>query len=227
MTDEFDPLKAPTARMVARLKTLNDLMTKLETRYDAETRINERTLLKSDLENAKQTYSQVLSEYQSLVGGSTGSPSTELIGANIQLQNIDQKLDIMVMEQRFIAMVIARLSIQQRSDTDAVLAGIQQNTFPDEDLQQTFSDIRAAFNALHIDTKLIASPLADPVTNAIAIFEDTKLDVKHKLKVTIPLIPFMLSYETEIGVDGSTNLSAVWEKLTSKLRAKNQPANPT
>jgi hypothetical protein len=43
------------------------------------------------------------------------------------------------------------------------------------------------------------------------VADDPNLEVKHKLKVTIPIVPLFLSYEGELGLSSSRKLSEVWK----------------
>ncbi len=227
MSNGFDPVKAPVNRLLDRLQKLDELITRLATRYDVETRINEKSLIRIDLDQAKQTYDEALAEYESLSTRFQGSSSTELANADTQLQSMDQKLDALLVQQRILAVVITQLTDQQREDTEAVLSAVQQDHISDQDLQQTLSAMQVALSSLQQSGKLLGSPLAEPVAEAKAIFDDTKIDVKHKLKTTIPLIPFILSYENEISLGSGANLQAAWANIKNKIRHKDQPANPS
>ena len=44
------------------------------------------------------------------------------------------------------------------------------------------------------------------------------MDAKHKLKVTIPIVPVLLSYEGEIELSSRLNLQELWQQLTGALR---------
>jgi hypothetical protein len=57
--------------------------------------------------------------------------------------------------------------------------------------------------------------LAASLEHAAALAEDPGLDVKHKLKVTIPIVPFLLEYEGEFELNSRLNLRRVWGALVS------------
>lgn len=40
-----------------------------------------------------------------------------------------------------------------------------------------------------------------------------ELSVKHKLKVTIPIVPLLLGYEGEVELNSRLNLEASWQAL--------------
>lgn len=56
------------------------------------------------------------------------------------------------------------------------------------------------------------------IKQVATLIEDTKADVGHKVKVTLPLIPGILSYETEMQLKGGLNLQNAWRKLMIRIR---------
>ena len=44
-----------------------------------------------------------------------------------------------------------------------------------------------------------------------------EIDAKHALKVSIPIIPFILAYEGELGLGTGIKLKEVWKNLKSKF----------
>jgi hypothetical protein len=62
--------------------------------------------------------------------------------------------------------------------------------------------------------------LVREVENLSAVVDDPKLDVSHKLKVSIPIIPLILSYETEVELKSGLNLKAAWQRLKVRVRGE-------
>jgi hypothetical protein len=56
--------------------------------------------------------------------------------------------------------------------------------------------------------------------NLSDVVDDPKLDVTHKLKVSIPIIPLILSYETEVELKSGLNLKAAWQRLKVRVRGE-------
>lgn len=71
-----------------------------------------------------------------------------------------------------------------------------------------------------IETQLPAFPPQQ--AEVIKVLTDPQLDAKHKLKVTLPLIPFLVDYEGELELGSGFNLKSAWETLINKLRLKSQ-----
>jgi hypothetical protein len=55
---------------------------------------------------------------------------------------------------------------------------------------------------------------------ATEVLDDTKIDVGHKLKVALPIIPGILSYETELSLKGGGNLDKAIQKLLARGQKK-------
>jgi len=60
-------------------------------------------------------------------------------------------------------------------------------------------------------------PLTSEIENLSDVVDAPKLDASHKLKITIPIIPFILSYEGEMGLKSGMNLESAWQRLLSKV----------
>ena len=66
-----------------------------------------------------------------------------------------------------------------------------------------------------------ASPaLAHEAGKVAQALDDPEADMRHKLKVALPIIPGILSYETELALKGGVNLKAAWQRLVRRMRGK-------
>ncbi|MEA5470353.1 hypothetical protein [Spirulina sp. 06S082] len=54
------------------------------------------------------------------------------------------------------------------------------------------------------------------------VLKNPELDAKHKLKVVIPIIPFVLEYEGELELGTGFDLKSAWKKLITKFREINE-----
>ena len=103
-------------------------------------------------------------------------------------------------------------SLQQVIDTHPVPEPVIQETL--DAVSQIFSEITATESG-RFDSRLITD-----VAVASEVVDDPKLDVGHKLKVSIPIIPLILSYEGEIDLKSGLNLKKAWQKLKTWIRDK-------
>ena len=53
------------------------------------------------------------------------------------------------------------------------------------------------------------------------VVDDPKIDVKHRLKVAVPIIPAILKYEGIIALESGVNLEKAWKWLKKKMGGKN------
>jgi hypothetical protein len=102
------------------------------------------------------------------------------------------------------------LSIQDKIETYSV---------PENELQETLSAIQQALLEIR-QTGLNDLQLLSEAKNLSEMVDDPKLDVNHKLKVSVPIIPLILSYETEVGLKSGLNLKAAWQRLKARVRGE-------
>lgn len=122
-------------------------------------------------------------------------------------------------EQRILAPVLARLDAQETALVAAVLDALDGRAFPAEELGQHLAAIQLALAEINYRTAQIRNDqLAAAVRHAAAVVGDPNLDVKHKLKVTIPILPAFLAYEGEFELSSGMNLSELWRQVWGRLR---------
>jgi len=120
-------------------------------------------------------------------------------------------------EQKIIASAVEKLSQEQLSDVQIILDHIEANRAQEEKLTEALNDIQQALSEIEKQTMNSASlQLANDVRNLSKVFDDPKLDYAHKLKVSVPIIPLILSYEGEIGLGSALNLKNAWNRLRRK-----------
>lgn len=91
------------------------------------------------------------------------------------------------------------------------------------ELDRHLSVIRATLQEVHEHVASIADrDLAEGVAAAQQLAEDPSLDARHKLEVTIPIIPLLLDYKFETELGSRANLVALWETLKTKVQGKRE-----
>jgi hypothetical protein len=66
------------------------------------------------------------------------------------------------------------------------------------------------------DTSLLLKFIS--ATDDEAALDALQLDARHRLKLALPVIPFLLSYEGEIDLGSHTTLADLREALTRRVR---------
>lgn len=131
---------------------------------------------------------------------------------NAKLDRILNRFD--ESEQVIITNIFRRLDTGQTVIVQNILDGIETHRISESDLhdkleaiQQTLVEIKQN-NTDKFDPQLMSE-----IKKLSEIVDDPKLDVIHKLKISIPIIPTILSYENELGLKSGLNLMATWKKL--------------
>lgn len=122
-------------------------------------------------------------------------------------------------EQHILATIIRRLDDQEAALTAAILEAIDADRLSADELRETLAVIAAAVAEATRSAWASANPQATAdLRQAAAIAADPRLDAKHKLKVAIPIVPVLLTYEAEIEFGAGLNLREVWRQLTQRSR---------
>ncbi len=114
--------------------------------------------------------------------------------------------------QALAAVLIARLDERERRLSEEILAVLESGAVAADELERHLEVIEAAVAQVRS-----ALPELNP---AAQVLSAPGVDVQHKLKLAIPIIPTLLSYEGEFALGQSMDLEALWEKLTRLVRRR-------
>ncbi len=177
----------------------------------------------------KESISQHQQEYEELSQKtSVEEQPAEVKAAGTQLRQIGEKLDLILegqvatnqgltemrlallssysqTEKAVIEGIAEQLSQSQLALTQNLLNALEENKLTDSEMKQLLSLLEERL------------PLLSVPKTAAEIITDPSLDVKHKLKVAIPIIPFLLDYESEIELGTGFNIKTAWEQVQAKL----------
>jgi hypothetical protein len=177
----------------------------------------------------KESISQHQQEYEELSQKtSVEEQPAEVKAAGTQLRQIGEKLDLILegqvatnqgltemrlallssysqTEQAVIEGIAEQLSQSQLALSQNLLDALEENKLTDSEMKQLLSLLEE-----HLPLLLAHKTAAEIIT-------DPSLDVKHRLKVAIPIIPFLLDYEGEIELGTGFNIKTAWEQVQAKL----------
>jgi hypothetical protein len=203
-----------------------------------------RAKYRREIEQLRKSAASYKSEYDELQIQVADKPSVTMQNVGTQLQQMDAKLDTLLEgqktiqdnlvdmrktivarfnanEQTIIATIVDRLDEEQLVNTQAVLDSLVIGQFTENELQDTLVAVRDSLNEIRQrETFLFDSLLTSEIENMSDVVDESKLDVSHKLKVTVPIIPFILSYEGEMGLKSGMNLESAWTKLLKRVRGE-------
>jgi hypothetical protein len=184
-------------------------------------------------------------QYDALGARAPGEP-LQLPDVGTQLRQMDTKVDALLQGQTALAVglvrmradilncidasarsvvqvVVGALQKKQLETVQTVLDGIDRGRATDDEVLATLNAVRQALQEMQ--QKSVAPPVpgvAESARQLAEVVDAPGLDVKHRLKAVIPIIPMLLQYEGEISLDSGMNLEAAWNKLVDRLkRGKN------
>jgi len=175
-------------------------------------------------------------EYESLYGYLAERPTKTLLAERSELHEIHLKLDALlegqsefyvhlyqlrqailtrydVSEQTIIRSITLRLDQAQAATVQTLLDAIELDRINQTEMAEMMAMSGEAL------TESQAHGVALPEVKDIEeMISAPHLDLKHKLKLMIPIVPLLLHYEGEVELGSRLNLEAAWNRLASKFR---------
>lgn len=179
-----------------------------------------------ELERQKATYEHEFSELGTQLKNETYPQSEEI---SLKLKEIDNKIEFLLDGQYAIGQmlsshfiredaqllrpVIQQLSQSESTQVESFLQAIENNQISQQDTHIVLTEMRNLIAAIKTN-KLALSPAEKAVFD---VLESPRIETKHALKLSIPIIPFILSYEGDLGVGAGVNLRKLWQSWKTKL----------
>jgi hypothetical protein len=174
------------------------------------------------IDNYKQEYTEL---EQQLTGIST--PQILVVGNQLQiienqLQQIDAKLNIVlinqdslllryqVSEQAILRVFIEQLNQTQLAFTENMLNAVAANQVSESEMLQMLAVLESRIPSLPSSSQ---AEIAE-------IIKSPELDARHKITVTLPIVPFLINYEGELELGTGFNIKSAWEFIIKKLGRK-------
>ena len=110
--------------------------------------------------------------------------------------------------------VIERLQAERLQEVQEMATSLEQAQLAQQDAAQFLTTLRQALVEAQQRAVLPVPSSAPAMTD---IVDAPDLDIVHKLKLTLPIIPFLLDYEGEVQLGSTINLEMAWEWLKRKL----------
>jgi hypothetical protein len=235
----------PPKVVATRVDQLSDSITKdyeLLKEYEDELRLEDdprrRARYQREIERLKASASAHEREYQELELQLAREPEEASRSGRSELQQIHVKLDALLAgqsdidlglynlrqailsrydagEQRIIDSITERLDQSQAETVQTLLDAVEKNQISESEMAEAVSAVRQAL--AEIKQRDAALPGHTELEETISA---PNLDVKHKLKFSIPIVPLLLEYEGEVELGSGVNLESVWNRLAAKFRRK-------
>jgi hypothetical protein len=216
--------------LTSHLESDRTLIKEVEDELRDETNPLNRSKYRRYVEQLQESMKRYRQEYEDLRVQLPQSESSQIITLGDQLDQMDHKLDLLLegqsvvyqsltevqrgllghystIEQPLLRSVIEQLNQQQVFLTQAFLDAIATHQLSEPEVQEMWAVVEERLPELPASQAKVAEIVKDP-----------KLDAKHKLKVTLPVVPLLVNYEGEFELGTGFNLKAAWERLIGKLR---------
>jgi len=165
---------------------------------------------------------QQMAELRGILGDLQGQVQGVALGIDdlkTGQQHILARFDLA--EQHILAPVVARLKEQEATLLDKVLDVLDVTTVGADELDRHLTVIDAALAEINAHAVQITDrQLAASAQQVAELASPLGLDVKHKLKLTLPIIPVLLSYEGEFELGSKLDLAETWRWLHSLEKRK-------
>ena len=177
-----------------------------ELRYTTDPRIKAR--YRREIVRQEESIARYKNEYATLQQESIGTSSPQMQEVDIQLRQMDAKLNLLLSGQGAIYEdLLNQLNQTQLVLTQKLQDAVDTNQVSEPQMQQMLEVLEKHIPSLPPNQAAIAEVIKDP-----------ELDVKQKLKVTLPMVPMFLEYEGEFELGSGFNIRSAWERLVAKLR---------
>ncbi|MEM7532069.1 MAG: hypothetical protein AAF639_07835 [Chloroflexota bacterium] len=148
-------------------------------------------------------------------------PSTGATPSTIKTEHMQQAADVIT--QRVLALLSPHLKAHETQIINEIQTNAVLQTVADDTQMVILENIRSQLvqmrQTLQENTPQNAEQAAftHAVTQAADLIEAPALDARHRLKVAIPLMPAILSYETELELNERLNLEELWLGLRRQV----------
>ena len=221
-----------------------DLLKDYEDELGYETDPRNMARYRREIVRQRESLSRYQQEYDELRGYGTGAVPAGMQDTANMLHQMDAKLDGLLggqkviqddlkdfrkillarfdaSEQTLISTIVERLDQNQLDTVQSILDGMEVNRVPESELEETLNAVHQSLSEIKLnEVGYYDSEMVSEAKNLSKMVDDPRLDVSHKLKVSVPIIPLILSYEGEVGIKSGVNLKAAWEGLTARVRGK-------
>ncbi len=119
-------------------------------------------------------------------------------------------------EQRIISSLINELNQNQLETVKCIWDALEANCISEQDMRDTLEALQKVVADI-MKNKAVDPKILEQTEKISKILDDPAVGSSHKLKLTIPIIPLILSYEGEIELKVGMNLQSAWEALKAKF----------
>jgi len=205
-------------------------------RYEDDPR--RKAKYRREIEDLRESAARYRREYEELLGQAPAATATLSTIGN-QLGRMDAKLDALLQGQEAVQTSLSdlRQTVLDRFDTGtrdliaaltehldraqletvaAILEALETESVSRQEMEATLVAVQEALVALQQSGVL--SP--ERYQNLQETVDAPHLDVQHKFKAAIPIIPGLLAYEWEFGLGSEADLETAWHRLVEWAKGR-------
>jgi hypothetical protein len=119
-------------------------------------------------------------------------------------------------ERRIISTILLGIDESELKIVNLIVDALERSQLSADEIRQITSISEVAIG------KLSKYTTGEDSQGIIKLLKSPELENKHKIMLTIPIIPMLLSYETELEIGSGVNISQVWGRLSKRFNGKNQ-----
>jgi hypothetical protein len=112
--------------------------------------------------------------------------------------------------------IIERLSIERVQELGEVIKALEAQHLSQQEMMDLLTEIGQAI--LEAREHEILPGTGRDIVELTQAIDGPNLEAAHKLKLSIPIIPYLLDYETELGLNSKIDLEKAWNWLRSRLQ---------
>lgn len=196
-----------------------------------------------EIKRQHESIARYQKEYDDLQSKVMGDPPAEMQKVGVLLDNMNSKLDNLqrnqddivrilehlrlevlsrfdISEQTMITTFIEKLTQNQLATVEEVLNIVEVRILSESEMNEALKAVQKSLEEIQNQKYSLVSLTSSNVERLSKVLDDPKIDSSHKLKLAIPIIPLILTYEAEINLKCGVNLKSAWNRLISKARGK-------
>lgn len=204
-----------------------------ELRYEDEPR--RKAKYNRAIEQLRESANRYQQEYDRLYQQITGESTVQMHTVAIQLEEMNNTLDRLsagqkaiyaninnlrqgllarysASEKNIISAITERLDESQVSTISGVLDAIETNKISEGEMQNFLPSIEQSL--ITLQQRGVTLPVSQQAITEV--INAPQMDFKHRLKVAVPIIPFILDYEAELELGTGINLKEGWKQLMAR-----------
>jgi uncharacterized phage infection (PIP) family protein YhgE len=231
------------SHLTQRLKDLEDnikqilaLLKKYEDALHYEDDPRRQVKYNREIEQLRQSANRYQQEYDRLYQQITGESTVQMQSVAIQLEEVNNRLDRLSAgqkaiyaninhlrqgllahyeagEKNIISAITYQLNESQLTTISALLDAIEANKVSDAEMQNILPRIQESL--IILQQRGFTLPVSQE--EIVEVINAPQMDFKHRLKVAVPLIPFILDYEGELELGTGINLKEALKQFRARL----------